>query len=270
MTAIRRGFGITGTVAHDVIAQVAAAAEAAGYTSFWINDIPGGDGPSALAAAASSTSTITLVSGVLGLSRRSAEDIVLALRSNDLPLERFWLGIGTGGGPGGPGRVRAALPALRAHLGPDVPIFVAATGPRIRTLAAREADGVLLNWPVPTSAQEARTFITDTAHAAGRSAPRVAAYLRCALSPQADAAADHEADAHAGSGMYADILARHGSSPRASILRGPDRASLQAQLTAFDGILDEPVVRAITVDEDAAQILELLHTCAPSAAAPTA
>ncbi len=142
MADIRRGFGITGTVAHDVIAEVAAAAEAAGYTSFWINDIPGGDGPSALAAAASSTRRITLVSGVLGLSRRSAEDIVLDLRRNNLPLERFWLGIGTGGGPGGLGRVRTALPALRAHLGPEVPIFVAATGPRIRALAAREADGL--------------------------------------------------------------------------------------------------------------------------------
>jgi hypothetical protein len=42
--AAARGFGVAGALDHRIVAEVAAAAEAAGYASFWANDTPGGDG----------------------------------------------------------------------------------------------------------------------------------------------------------------------------------------------------------------------------------
>ena len=46
-----RGFGVSAIVGHDVVAQLAGEAEQLGYTSFWVNDIPGHDGLESLAAA---------------------------------------------------------------------------------------------------------------------------------------------------------------------------------------------------------------------------
>ena len=56
----RRGFGITGGLAPDIVRAIAPEAEARGYATFWANDTPGRDGLATLAEAAAVTSRIGL------------------------------------------------------------------------------------------------------------------------------------------------------------------------------------------------------------------
>ena len=46
-----RGFGITTAVSHDVVRELAPEVERLGYTSFWVNDMPGADGSTSLGVA---------------------------------------------------------------------------------------------------------------------------------------------------------------------------------------------------------------------------
>src|SRR6185437_6181467 len=114
----RRGFGVAAAISPEVIRAAAQLAESLGYHSFWVNDNPQGDGLEALAEAASVTSRIMLGVGVIALSRKPAASIVEQLRGMDgsrggttrLPLERLWLGVGSGaGGKGALRRVRDGL-----------------------------------------------------------------------------------------------------------------------------------------------------------------
>ena len=77
-----RGFGVAGALPHDVIRALAAAAEAAGYHTFWVNDTPHGDGLASLRAAAEVTSEILLGVGVIPLDRQPAD--VIARRVDEL------------------------------------------------------------------------------------------------------------------------------------------------------------------------------------------
>ena len=51
---------------------------------------------------------------------------------------------------------------------PALPVYLAAVGPRMRRLAARLADGVLLQWPTVDFVRRAATEARDAASAAGR------------------------------------------------------------------------------------------------------
>ena len=64
-----RGFGITAAVGHDVVRELAPKVEALGYTSFWVNDMPGADGLASLGVALAVTSDIDLGVGVIPLDR---------------------------------------------------------------------------------------------------------------------------------------------------------------------------------------------------------
>jgi hypothetical protein len=57
-----------------------------------------------------------------------------------------------------------------------------------------------------------------------------------------------------------------GVSARDTCVSGADAATLQAGIAAHERVLDETVVRALTADDSAASILELLRACAPGAA----
>ena len=109
-----RGFGITAAVGASVIEELATEAEGLGYSSFWVNDMPGADGLTALAAAAASTSEIQLGVGVLPLDQRPAATIAEQLRSRELPVGRVLLGVGSGGSRDALARVRAGVEALDA------------------------------------------------------------------------------------------------------------------------------------------------------------
>ncbi|HAX24265.1 MAG TPA: LLM class flavin-dependent oxidoreductase [Thermomicrobiales bacterium] len=256
-----RGFGVISTTPPAVIEQLAAAAEHLGYTSFWSNDVPGGDGLEVLAAAAGATTTIRLVTGVLGVDRRTPEEIAHALDRLGLPVDRLTIGLGAGDSARPLGAVRDTVTRLKQSLA--VPVIVAATGPKMRALAGEIADGALFNWPSPRTAAAARAVVDDAARNAGRPRPRTAAYVRCALLPQAAAAMDAELGYIDGGGMYAKELSAFGQTARDAIVYGTDAAMLQPGLAAFELVVDEVVVRTITADNEPAGLLELLHACAP-------
>ena len=117
-----RGFGIISTTPLDVVAQVAAEAERSGYSSLWTNDIPGGDGLEVLAAAARATTTLRLYTGVLGVRRRSADDILREIDRLQLPLDRLTIGLGTGGAARPLRAIRETIEALYHASQSGVPI----------------------------------------------------------------------------------------------------------------------------------------------------
>jgi alkanesulfonate monooxygenase SsuD/methylene tetrahydromethanopterin reductase-like flavin-dependent oxidoreductase (luciferase family) len=117
-----------------------------------------------------------------------------------------------GSGPPGPGsldRVRRLVGALRAALGlgdgrtgarttfaveltigPPPPIWLAALGDRMITLAGEIADGVVLNWCTPDRVRRARELIAEGASRAGRlpSDITVSVYVRACIDPDEEVA----------------------------------------------------------------------------------
>jgi alkanesulfonate monooxygenase SsuD/methylene tetrahydromethanopterin reductase-like flavin-dependent oxidoreductase (luciferase family) len=131
-------------------------------------------------------------------------------------------------------------------------------------LTGEAAEGVLFNWQTPESSTTSGRIILDAAEAAGRPRPLLMAYVRCALLPQAGERLEVEAARYGRVPSYADHFARMGVSARDTAVCGVDSAALQAGIAAHEPVLDETVVRAITADDSAPSILELLRACAPS------
>lgn len=256
-----RGFGVAAAVNHDVIREVAREAEQLGYSSFWCNDTPGADGLAGLAVAASVTERIRLGVGVIPLDRRPADAIARDVEMLGLPVERLVLGIGSGR-DARVSKVQEGVERLHAFVA--APVVVGALGPRMTEAGGAVGDGVLFNWQTPETAQSSGQICRDAAEAAGRPRPMVMAYVRTALLPQADERLDVEAGRYASIPAYAAHFARMGVAARDTAVSGPDAASLQPQIAAHETALDETVVRAITADDTAASILELLRACAPT------
>src|ERR687894_3021144 len=112
-----RGFGVAGALPHDVIRVLAAAAEEAGYHTFWVNDTPHGDGLASLRAAAEVTSQIQLGVGVIPLDRQPADLIARRVDELSLPQQRLIVGIGSGNPIGGVARGREGAANLGERLG---------------------------------------------------------------------------------------------------------------------------------------------------------
>lgn len=255
-----RGFGVAAAVDHDVIRQAAREAEELGYSSFWVNDTPGADGLAALEAAAGVTNQITLGVGVIPLDRRPADDIARDVTRLNLPVDRLLLGVGSGGDPS-VSKVREGVERLHELV--HAPIIVGALGPRMTRMSGETGDGVLFNWQTPETAQQSGQICRDAAASAGRPHPRVMAYVRSALLPQADERLDVEANRYSRIPAYAAHFERMGVSARETAASGREPAALQATIAAHETALDETVVRAITADDTAESILELLRACAP-------
>lgn len=150
----RMGFGITGSLSHDVVRDLAPRVEAAGFRTLWINH--GGDGGDSLASmrvAASVTTRLRLASGVIPVDRMPASEIVASFREKGLPVDRVTIGIGASKPPSPLDRVRDAANSIAGELG--VPVFVGALGPKMRRLGVRETNGILLNWLTPEGARQA-------------------------------------------------------------------------------------------------------------------
>jgi regulator of extracellular matrix RemA (YlzA/DUF370 family) len=108
---------------------------------------------------------------VIPVSAVPPETILRRLTEANVPADRLRLGIGSGSGAS---PLRRMADAVR-YLGPrtQAEIVVGALGPRMRELAATQADGVLLNTVTPELARTAATEIRDQAQAAGRPVPGV-------------------------------------------------------------------------------------------------
>ena len=86
---MERGYGVSALINPDLIAPLARAAEAAGYQTFWVNDVPGGNGLEQLSRAQQVTSRIRLGAGVLPVDRWNAQSISDEIARLDLdPVSR--------------------------------------------------------------------------------------------------------------------------------------------------------------------------------------
>jgi alkanesulfonate monooxygenase SsuD/methylene tetrahydromethanopterin reductase-like flavin-dependent oxidoreductase (luciferase family) len=256
-----RGFGITSRVGHDEVRELARHAEQLGYSSFWVNDVPNAEGLDSLAAAAGTTVRIGLGVGVIPLDQRSPAAIAERIRSHELPTDRLLLGVGGGATQGALARVRAGVDVLRGDVGSNV--IVGALGPKMAALAGETADGALLNWLTPEHAVRAGRWVRTAAEEVGHPRPSVMAYVRCGLTPRAESWLQAELAHYVGVAPFEEHLARMGVGAADTCVLGPDRESLHAGIAAYEGVLDETIVRAIAPDDDADELAALLHACAP-------
>ena len=256
-----RGFGVAGALDHAIVRDVARAAEAAGYPTFWANDTPGGDGLAALAAAAAVTSRIRLAVGVIPLDRQPPERIAARVQELGLPVDRLTLGVGAGGAKQSLDLIRDGVRALQDATGASV--VIGALGPRMCALAGEGADGVLLNWLTPDFARASADLVRGAARDGNRPTPSIAGYVRAALGEAATVRVREEAARYAAFPRYAAHFARMGVDPLATCATADTADDLRAQLAPFDAALDETVVRAITATETANAYLDLLSAAAP-------
>ena len=257
-----RGFGIAANIDHAVMKQVAQAAEDAGFNSFWVNDTPGNDGLAGLAAAASVTSQIKLGVGVIPLDRRPASTIADDVQRLDLPQDRLWLGIGSPARQGGLDKVRSGATELHGLL--QCKVIVAALGPKMSGVAGEVGDGVLFNWLLPAYVAGSVERVEFSAEQHGRPRPLMMAYVRSAIVPEARERLEQEAGRYTGIPNYAAHFERQGVAAAHTAVRGVSAAALQSRIEPYEGLLDETVIRAITADDSAGKILELLRATAPS------
>jgi len=248
--------GVAATLGPDAIAEVARAAEEAGFHALWVNDTPGGDALAGLAAAARATERLGLATGVLPVDRRPADAISREVRELALPEDRLVLGIGAGAvRRGALALVRDAARVLRAETAAR--LVVGALGPRMRELAASDADGPLLSWLPPAIAAG------QAAEARARGA-RVALYVRTALDADGAARRDREADRYGGYPAYAANFARLGISPRDTVLPLPGDDTIAPGLAAYRAAVDEVVLRAIPAVDDPAAYVAFVRGAAPA------
>jgi alkanesulfonate monooxygenase SsuD/methylene tetrahydromethanopterin reductase-like flavin-dependent oxidoreductase (luciferase family) len=261
-----RGFGVEAALAHDIVRELAPAAERAGYCTFWVNDEADGDGLAALREAAAVTATIRLGVGVIPLDRQSPERIVSRIKELALPVERLALGVGSGHPAGGLERVRNGVAALRDSI--DATLVVAAIGPRMLALASEIADGVLLDWPAPGYVVDATEIVARGAAGVDRPRPWIGGYVFTAVGSPGIAKLRREAEHYAAIPSYAAHFVRMGVGPMETVAYGEDAAALGRSLAPYDAVLNETVVRAVVAGEAGAPgYLDLLHAAAPGTGA---
>jgi len=225
--------GLTGTTGADVIRALAPRIERLGFSTLWVNDVPGGDSLDALRVAALASEELGLATGVIPLDRRPAGTLDL----HGLPTDRMTLGIGSGDATHPLALVRDGIATLRAAT--DAAIVVGALGPKMRRLAAERADGVLLNWLTPQAAADADAELRSAASAAVAPALRAVLYVRTIAEPDARPVLEREVARYERVPTYAANFERLG-------IRAKDATVTDAAgLAAFD-VVDEVVLRAIT------------------------
>ena len=255
-----RGVALFAGTAPDVVASTAALAEELGYTSFWLNH-PGRavDGIAGLAAAARVTSEIDLGVGVVPLHLRSAASVVDGVREAALPAERLLVGIGTAG-PGAFRLAREGAETIRSGLGCRV--VMGALGEGACRLAGEIADGVLFNWLTPGYALRSAGWVEQGAARAGRPRPRLYAYVRLALGPDARERVAAEGARYA-SGSYGPHFERMGAAPIETALAVSEPGEVAEALAAWEGVVDEVVLRFLPASESEGSHLELVRAGAP-------
>jgi alkanesulfonate monooxygenase SsuD/methylene tetrahydromethanopterin reductase-like flavin-dependent oxidoreductase (luciferase family) len=259
---MERGYGVSALVSPDLIAPLAQAAEADGYQTFWVNDVPGGNGLEQLAQAQAVTSGIRLGVGVLPVDRWSAEQIAAEVHRLRLEPERLLLGIGAGAMHKGS---LDAIGNLASELIRLVPtrVLIGALGPKMCRLAGSAAHGVILNWLTPDAAADLALQTKEGAAVVGRPAPEVIAYVRTAASPAAQSRLEKEARAYEGYPSYARHFGRMGASAIQTAVNGTS-AEIDARFDAYGPSVDEVVARAIVVSDDLNGYMTVLNAAKPS------
>jgi alkanesulfonate monooxygenase SsuD/methylene tetrahydromethanopterin reductase-like flavin-dependent oxidoreductase (luciferase family) len=255
-----RGFAVFAGIAPETIRASAREAERLGYTSFWVNHPGSIDGLAALASASSETSRIDLGIGVIPLHTRGPESIAEGVRGNALPADRLLLGVGSPN-PGSLRRVREGIAALRSRL--SARLVVAALGPRMCRLAGEIADGVLFNWLTPEHARLSAEWVRAGAAAAGRRPPALCGYVRVAIGSAAGNKLAEEGARYAAIPAYGAHFDRMGVKPVETCIAAPSADAVPSALRRWQGVLDEIVIRAITVKDSIEENLALLTAASP-------
>ena len=239
----RLAFGVA-AAPREGTERLGRAVESLGYDELWANDTRRGAGLATLATAAAGTARLRLAVGVIALSERGPERIaaeVATAVADGLPRDRLVLGLGSGASRS-LALVRGGVAAVRALL-PDVPIAVAAVGPRMCALGGAVADVVLLNWSLPEHVATQRGWIADGAAAGGRAVPEVAAYVRVAVGPGAEDRLRGEMERYARhSPAYTTIF---GAQAGLVGVAADDAGGVREGLAAYRALLDVCVVRAL-------------------------
>lgn len=257
----QRGFGLAASVPAEVSEAAALAVQDGGYSSFWLNNPPGAHALQTLGEI-STRITLWLGVGVIPLSHYDAAQIERDLNENDLPLDRFYLGLGSGGGSGGVERVAEGVRAIRPQL--DCRIVVAALGPRMCRLAGEIADGVLFNWLTPDFARQSIAWVQEGAERASKPVPWLQAYVRVALGDQASRRLEGEAANYQAIPAYAAHFARMGKSAMGTAVTGATPQAIQDGLARWNDVVDEVVIRAITAHDSSDEVSRLIEAARPT------
>jgi alkanesulfonate monooxygenase SsuD/methylene tetrahydromethanopterin reductase-like flavin-dependent oxidoreductase (luciferase family) len=256
-----RGLGLAVAIPKDVVLATGRVVEESGYSSYWLNNPPGADALSVLGEVAPLTPSLHLGVGVIPLTGLDPEQIATSVRHANVPVDRLYLGIGSGAGPGGLQRVEAGIQRLRT--GYHGHLVVAALGPKMCRLAGAEADGVLFNWLTPDFAARSVAWVREGADEAGRTLPRLFAYVRVALGEEAIVRLRTEAATYESYPAYAKHFKRMGVSAMDTAIAALTPEDIQSRLAAWDGLVDTVVVRAITARDTTDQVLELVKAARP-------
>jgi alkanesulfonate monooxygenase SsuD/methylene tetrahydromethanopterin reductase-like flavin-dependent oxidoreductase (luciferase family) len=162
----------SGRSSIEALAALAPLAEEHGYFGLWRAEGVAWDAFTVCTLWAERTRRIGIATGIVSAMTRQPPALARAAATvQELSRGRFRLGLGIGNNPevAQPASPLAAMAevvsAVRRHwqggLVPDVtepapPLFLAALRPRMVELAARVADGVLLNWATPDYVREVR------------------------------------------------------------------------------------------------------------------
>jgi alkanesulfonate monooxygenase SsuD/methylene tetrahydromethanopterin reductase-like flavin-dependent oxidoreductase (luciferase family) len=258
----KRGLGLPATTPPDVVVAAATEVENSGYHSFWLNNPPQADALMTLGRVAQAVPRLWLGVGVIPLSAHEPAQIVLGVRDNALPLDRCYLGIGSGSGAGGVQRVAQGVGALRSSL--HCQLVVAALGPRMCRLAGAVADAVLFNWLIPDYAVTSIQWVRESAQEAGRPMPRLMAYVRAALGEEGIRRLQGEAQTYERIPAYADHFQRMGVGAMATAVTGKDAEDIRHGLSAWDGVIDEVVVRAVAATDTVEEVSRLVQAARPT------
>lgn len=257
----QRGFGLPLDIGMDVILPAASAAQEEGYHSFWLNNPSNTSALGALADVGGTAPGLWLGVGVIPLSTFEADTIARELRERQVPLDRFYLGLGSGSGAGGVDRVRQGLRALRRQL--DARLIVAAMGPRMCRLAGAEADGVLFNWLTPEMARRSEVWVRAGAETAEKPMPRLMAYVRVAVGAEGEGRLRQEAERYSRIPQYAQHFERMGVSAFDTAVTGSTADEIERGLAAWDGVLDEVVVRCVPAHDTVKDVQAVLEAAVP-------
>lgn len=253
-------FGIT-AAQRDGSQGLAAKVESLGYAELWVNDTKAGDGLATIAALAPPTRDLRFGVGVIALSEFEPADIADRVSAVAVPQDRLTVGVGSGSSASLE-LVRRGISGLRAIL--DLPIAVAAVGPRMAELGGELADAVVANWALPDRLGWLRGRIAEGAGRASRTPPRLVAYVRVAVGPGADERLADEMARYRGhgDGPYARAFAVQASGPIGIALPQADPGELHARLAPYRAVADTVVVRGLPATDDADAWLEIARAAA--------
>lgn len=256
----KRGFALASTAPIETIRAAAEEAPGDGYDSFWLNHPPNQRSYLPIATVARITN-LTIGIGVIPLTDNPPQQIAFDIKEAGLPLDRLYLGIGSGRGPNGIERVQNGIRELRSLL--KTRIAVAALGPKMVRLAGQEADAVLLNWLTPEYARTSVAWLREAAQAAGQPTPRIFAYVRVALGSASIERLQREAGTYTANPHYAAHFKRMGVPAAATAVTGDSAEDIQRGLDAWNGVVDEVVVRALPAHDLVEETVAILNAAKP-------